>query len=160
MPRSEQQIIQNLIEKWIPLALEYAAGAPGVSTLYIYAGSELGGKYANAFFEQHGDVVYPGRLDTPQKKPGMVFQMQELLLEDLNEAEREFKAAGIPCPTEYRVTYEPDPGRLDVQLSHELKYANHPTKILEEGPEDWLDGRLEKRLGKLTPTEQQRRELQ
>jgi hypothetical protein len=158
--QTEAQIIQSLIEKWIPLALEYANGAEGVTTIFVHAGSELGAKRANVFFEQHGRVIYPGKLQGPGNKPGMVHQVQQLLLEDLSEAERQFTEAGLPCPTEYRITYEPGPGRLDAQLSHELKYTDHPTKILQDGPEDWLDGRLEKHYGKLTPTEEQRREWQ
>ncbi|MFT2713089.1 hypothetical protein [Clavibacter sp. Sh2126] len=153
MAQTEAQIIRSLIEKWIPLGLEYTEGAEGVTTLFIHAGSELGAKRANVFLEQHGKVLYPGKLQGPGNKPGMVHQVQQLLLEDLREAERQFQEAGIACPTEYRITYEPGPGRRDVELSHELKYIHHPVKTLQHGPEDWLDGRLEKHYGKLIPPE-------
>lgn len=159
MVKDEQQIIQELIHKWVPLALEFCKGAPGVTTVFIHAGSELDAKRANAFFEQSGVVIYPDDLKGSDVASD-VLELQDLLLQDLLDAEVDFRDAGIPCPTEYRVTYEPGPGRLDVQLSRELKYANHPTKILHDGPEDWLDGRLEKHYGRLTPTEEQRREWQ
>ncbi|MFT2713090.1 hypothetical protein ACMT90_14815 [Clavibacter sp. Sh2126] len=159
MVKSEQQIIQELIHKWVPLALEFCQGAPGVTAVFVYAGSELGSMHANAFFEQSGAVIYPDDLKGATRESD-VFELQDLLMQDLLDAERDFREAVLPCPTEYRITYEPGPGRLDMQLSHEIKYANHPTKILEDGPEDWLEGRLEKHFGKLMPTEEQRREWQ
>lgn len=115
--------------------------------------------HANAFFEQAGVVVYPDFLKGATREYD-VFELHNLLMQDLFDAESDFREAGLPCPTEYRITYEAGPGRLDMQLSHEIKYANHPTKILEDGPEDWLEGRLEKHFGKLMPTEEQRREWQ
>jgi hypothetical protein len=160
MVKLEDEILRDLIHRWIPLGLEYCQGAPGITTLFVYAGSELGGQYANIFYEQNGEVLYPDHIKGGSTNPSEVVQMQKLLLEDLDQAESEFTAASIPCPTEYRITYEPNPGRLDMQISRELKYVNHPTKVLEDGPEDWLDGRLEKQLGNLMPTEEQRREWQ
>jgi hypothetical protein len=149
----EVETIHELASKWVSLGLDFCESAGGVSKMYIYAASELGVKYANILFEQHGVVIYPDNLKAEGIDHGLIFRMQDLMLEDLDEAERAFRSAGVPCPTEYRVTYELGPRRLDVQLSHEIKYAEHPVKTLEHGPEDWLDGRLEKVFGKLLPPE-------
>jgi len=95
MPRTEREILNDLISKWVPLALEYAKGAPAVT-------------------------------------------------------EAEFTEAGVPLPTDYRVYYEPASGKLDVQLSRVIKYANDPIKTSSHGPEDWLD-RLPKVYGQYLP---------
>jgi hypothetical protein len=58
MPKSEQDVINDLISRWISLGLEYAEGAQGVSTIYLYGGSEPNHQYANIFFEQEGQVLY------------------------------------------------------------------------------------------------------
>jgi hypothetical protein len=145
--------IHELVSKWVSLGLDFCESATGVSKMYIYAASELGVKYANIFFEQGGAIIYPDKLKAEGLDHQLIFRMQDLMLEDLNEAEREFRAAGAPCPTEYRITYDLGPRRLDLQMSHEIKYAEHPVKTLEHGPEDWLDGRLEKVFGKLLPPE-------
>ncbi|KZC96481.1 MULTISPECIES: hypothetical protein [Clavibacter] len=150
---NEQEIIQGLINSWIPLGLEYAEGAQGVTALFIYAGSEPNHRYANIFFEQDGAVLYPSQVRGARSDDNRVFGMQHCMLDDLREAEARFKEAGIACPTEYRITYEPTLRRLDVQVSHDIKYAHHPVKTLQNGPEDWLDGRLEKVFGKLLPPE-------
>jgi hypothetical protein len=153
MNRRQEGIIRELVGTWVPLALEYAEGADNVTTLFIYAGSELGSYYANAFFEQEGQVNYPGKLQGADTSRTRVLGMQRGFREALHKAEAQFTEAEIPCPTEYRVSYEPGPGHLDVQLSRELKYAHHPVKTLEHGPEDWLDGRLPKTFGRLIPPE-------
>ncbi|WP_143757219.1 hypothetical protein [Clavibacter michiganensis] len=153
MPKGEQEIVQGLVNSWLPLGIEYAEGAPGVSVLYLYAGSEPNHRYANIFFEQDGRVVYPSKLSGVDTNPRRILDMQKCMLDDLRKAEADFKNIGIPCPTEYRLTYEPVPGKLDVQLSREIKYADHPVKTLQSGPEDWLDGRLDKVFGKLLPPE-------
>jgi hypothetical protein len=150
MPRAEQEILNDLISKWVPLALEYAKGAPDVSAVYIYASSEDGNRSANAFFEQGGQTHYPSKLQGVETGPQRILQMQKLLVSDLRDAQAEFTDAGVPLPTEYRVHYEPASGKLDVQLSHEIKYANDPIKTSSHGPEDWLD-RLPKLYGQYLP---------
>jgi hypothetical protein len=141
--KTEQEIIQELINKWLPLGVEFAEGAAGVVGMYFHAGSELGAKRANIFFDVGDKIVYPGNLKGAQTTRGSVHHMQGLMIEDLLDAERQFKESGIPCPTEYRISYEPAPGRLDVQLHRDLKYHGHPTKGLLDGPVDWLGDRLE-----------------
>ncbi|WP_131798082.1 hypothetical protein [Clavibacter tessellarius] len=153
MPMSEQDVIQGLINSWVLLGLEYAQGAQGVTALYLYAGSEPNHQYANIFFEQDGQVLYPSKLSGVDVHPHRMLDMQKCMIEDLIQAEVAFRELAVPCPTEYRITYEPGPGRLDVQLSREVKYADHPVKTLQSGPEDWLVGRLEPVVGKLLPPE-------
>jgi|GEM_PF-1686347 len=150
MPRTEQEILNDLISKWVPLALEYAKGAPAVTAVYIYASSEEGNQSANAFFEQGDQTRYPSKLQGVETGTQRILQMQKLLVSDLFDAEAEFTEAGVPLPTEYRVYYEPASGKLDVQLSHEIKYANDPIKTSSHGPEDWLD-RLPKVYGQYLP---------
>lgn len=150
MARTEREILTDLISKWVPLALEYAKGAPDVTAVYIYASSEEGHTYGNTFFEQNGLVNYPDDLIGVDASNQRVGQMQRLLQADLFDAETEFTEAGAPLPTEYRVYYEPASGKLDVQLSHEIKYADDPIKTSSHGPEDWLD-RLPKLHGQYLP---------
>jgi hypothetical protein len=153
MLKSEQDVINDLISRWISLGLEYAEGAQGVSTLYLYGGSEPNHQYANIFFEQEGQVLYPSKLRGVDTHAHRILGMQKYMIEDLMDAEKEFRNLGIPCPTEYRITYDIEDAKLDVQLSREIKYANHPVKTLQNAPEDWLDGRLDKVFGKLLPPE-------
>jgi len=147
MAKTEDEILRELISKWVPLALEYSEGAPGLTKIYVYAGSEIGHVYANAFFEQEGSVRYPNQLRGVEASNERVVAVQRFLRNDLRVAEAQFDEAGVPRPTQYRIIYDLVSRQLDMQMSHELLYSNHPTKILEEGPEDWLDGRLEKLFG-------------
>ncbi|MFT2713326.1 hypothetical protein [Clavibacter sp. Sh2126] len=126
-----------------------------MTTLFIYAASEPNQRYANIFFGQDGKVLYPSDVRGARTDDNRVFDMQHCMLDDLRKAEAQFNTAGIACPTEYRIIYEPGPGRLDVQLSREIKYTDHPVKTLQNGPEDWLDGRLEQVFGKLLPPEEE-----
>lgn len=153
MSSIEQEAIQGLINSWIPLGVEYADGAEGVSAMYIYAASEPGQRYANIFFEQDGRVVYPDDLSGVDVSSSRVLRMQHHMVADLREVEKRLALQGAGHPTEYRIIYEPGPGKLDVQISREIKYTDHPVKTLQNGPEDWLDGRLEKVFGKLLPPE-------
>ncbi|CAQ01191.1 hypothetical protein CMS1077 [Clavibacter sepedonicus] len=82
-----------------------------------------------------------------------MLRLQHQMVAVLRDAEKQLAQQGAGHPTEYRITYEPGPGRSDVQLSREIKYVDHPVKTLQNGPEDWLDGRLEKVFGKLLPPE-------
>ncbi|KZC96523.1 MULTISPECIES: hypothetical protein [Clavibacter] len=148
MARTEYEILQELTSKWVPLALEYSGGAPGLTRTYIYAGSEIGHVYANVFFEQEGAVLYANQLRGVDASDERVVAVQRFLRNDLRTAEAQFDEAGVPRPTQYRITYDLVSRQLDMQMSHELLYSNHPTKILEEGSEDWLDGRLEKVFGR------------
>ena len=150
MLRSEQEILNDLISNWISLGLEYAKGAPEIAGIYVYASSEEGESYANFLFEQGGQVCYASNLRGVASDGRRVLQMQRLQLDDLERAETEFAGAQVPLPTEYRVYYEPATKKLDVQLSREIKYANHPFKTSVHGPEDWLD-RLPKVHGKYLP---------
>ncbi|MBF4624020.1 hypothetical protein [Clavibacter sp. VKM Ac-2872] len=155
MTQQEHEIVQIAIEKWISAGLEYAHGAGGVRALYVYIGSELGSAYANVFFEQDGEVLYPSKLKGADASTEKIIELQRYLVDVLDEAEAAFKKSQIPPPTEYRITYEPGSGRLDVQLSREVKYRHHPVKTIQHGPEDWLNGRLEKLYGALLPPEDQ-----
>lgn len=128
MSRSEQEILNGLISNWVSLGSEYAKGAPDVSAVYVYASSEEGHRYANAFFEQGDKPCYPDDLQGESVDPNKILPMQKLLVGDLRDAQAEFLEAGVPLPTEYRVHYEIAGGKLDVQLPHETKYANDPVK--------------------------------
>ncbi|MEZ3160941.1 hypothetical protein AB1K54_10390 [Microbacterium sp. BWT-B31] len=44
---SEQAILHDLVSSWVSLGLEFAAGTPGVSALYISVSSERGSIFAN-----------------------------------------------------------------------------------------------------------------
>ncbi|MFT2710196.1 MULTISPECIES: hypothetical protein [Clavibacter] len=155
---SEQRIIQGLINSWLPLALEYAAGAPDVTKLFVYAGSEPGQQCANSFYEQGGVILYPSKLKGAGGGPRAILDMQRHMIDDLNAAEKQFVESSIPCPTEYRIEYDLKGSKLDVQLSRELKYSDPPDKSLIDGPEDWLDGRLDKHFGRLVPGDREWRE--
>jgi hypothetical protein len=142
MPQSEQLIVNELVSKWLSLGREFAAGAGDLRGIYVYAVSEEGESYGEIFFDQAGFIDYPGRLKGVEIDVDRVGRLHHLLFEDLFAAEEEFRRLGVPIPTEYRIFCEMPSGRLDVQLSRELKYANHPTKIMENGPRDWLGERV------------------
>jgi len=144
MPETEQNILKDLISGWVSLALEYSKGAPDVTGIYVYAASEQGEKYANIFFEQDGLLDYPSKLKGVNANVELIRRVHQLQIEDLRVAESQFSAAGVPAPTEYRIFYDPSSGRMETSLSREVKFSNHPTKIMENGPEDWLGDRLPK----------------
>ncbi|MBF4624014.1 hypothetical protein [Clavibacter sp. VKM Ac-2872] len=140
------EVLRELIDNWVSLGLEYSQGAH-VTKLFIYAASEEGSAYANIFYEQDGQVVYPHELrgiDTGRER---VLAVQRYLRVDLKAAEGKLRELGASVPTQYRVTYDLASRQLDMQLSHDVIYAGHPTKVMEEGAEDWLDGRLRKIFG-------------
>ncbi|MDQ1131038.1 hypothetical protein [Microbacterium sp. SORGH_AS_0888] len=141
---NEAQILQDLFSKWVSIGLEYAGAAPDVRALYIYASCEGGAIFANVYYDQGGTVIFPDDLKGGEASTARVRAMQRFLREDLSAANKEFDGAGIPRPTEYKVYYEPSTRKLDVQLSRELIYENHPTKIPERGIEDWLGDRAPK----------------
>jgi len=141
-------ILDDLIQKWVSLGLEYADGAPDLTKIYICGASERDSAYANMFFEQRGSVVYANELEGVDAGRERAVAVQRFLLEDLKAAETRLREVGAAIPTRYRVTYDTVIRQLDMQLSYEPLYADHPTKIMEEGAEDWLDGRLRKVFGR------------
>jgi hypothetical protein len=138
---TEQQILQNLVSGWVSVALEYAEGAPDLRAIYVYVSSERGMSFANAYFDQAGDVVMPTKLAAAGASTARASQLQDLLQDDLFAAEGAFEAAGVPAPTEYRVYYQPDTRHLEVDVSREVKYADDPTKTPLDGIGDWLGER-------------------
>ncbi|KZC96524.1 MULTISPECIES: hypothetical protein [Clavibacter] len=143
----QEQVLAELIESWVSLALEYSDGAPDLTRIFVYAASERDRTYANVFFEQDGSVIYASELRGVDADPDRTVAVQRFLLKDLKAAETRLRELGAPVPTQYRVAYDTVIRQLDMQLSHEPMYANHPAKIMEEGAEDWLDGRLRKIFG-------------
>jgi hypothetical protein len=143
----QETILNDLIRNWVSLALEYADGAPDLTKIFIYGASERDSAYANMFFEQSGSVVYANELEGVDASRDRAVAVQRFLLNDLKAAETQLRELGAPIPTQYRVTYDTVIRQLDMQLSHEPIYADHPTKIMEQGAEDWLDGRLRKIFG-------------
>lgn len=147
MAKKQEEVLRDFATSCMSIAMEFSEGAPALSKIYVYVGSERGHSYANAFFEQRGEVIYANDLRGVDSSDERVSAVQRYLLNYLADAEAQFEETGAPLPTQYRLTYDLDARQLDMQLSHELVYSNHPTKILEEGAEDWLDGRLEKMFG-------------
>ncbi|MFT4051403.1 MAG: hypothetical protein QM677_04040 [Microbacterium sp.] len=141
---TEQEILNDFVSKGVSLGLEYARGAEGVTALYVYAAYEEGEAYAEVFFEQAGRVLYPSDVRGVDNSESRIRQIHALQFQDLLEANDAFERAGVPLPTEYRIYYETGTGTLDVQISREIKFANHPTKIMEQGIEDWLGDRAPK----------------
>jgi len=144
----QEQVLAKLIESWVSLALEYSDGAPDLTRIFVYAASERDSAYANMFFEQRGSVVYANELEGVDATRERAVAVQRFLLKDLKAAEVQMHELDAPIPTQYRVTYDTVARQLDMQLSYEPMYAKHPTKIMEEGAEDWLDGRLRKIFGR------------
>ncbi|MEZ3161787.1 hypothetical protein AB1K54_14800 [Microbacterium sp. BWT-B31] len=141
---SEQAILHDLVSSWVSLGLEFAAGAPGVSALYIYVSSERGSIFANVYYEQDGIVTFPDDLVGAKTSSERVGQLHDFQFEDLLRAERQFAEENVPAPTEYKIYYEPATRKLDVQLSRDLIYANDLDKIPERGIEYWLGDRAPK----------------
>lgn len=141
---TEVEILDDLISKWVSLALEYGKSAPDVSAIFLYAASEDGETYANAFFEQRGTISYPDDLMGVDSNVSRVQQMQRLLLDDLDEAERFLLGNDVVPPTEYRVFYDPATSKLDMQLSREKKFGAESTRVMYEGIEMWLGERAPK----------------
>ena len=137
----EQTILNDLISNWVSPGLQYVGDAPGVTAVYVYVSSEPGSVYPSIFFEQHGKVLYPSHVEGTDTSHDRVFRMLDLELQDLYEAQQRFDEIGVPRPTEYRVYYEIPTGKLDVQLSREIIYDDHPTKAQEDGIIYWLGDR-------------------
>jgi len=144
----QEQVLAELIESWVSLALEYSDGAPNLTRIFVYAASERDSAYANVFFEQDGSVVYANELEGVDASRERAVAVQRFLLKDLKAAKVQMHELGARILTQYRVTYATVTRQLDMQLSYEPMYPKHPTKIMEEGAEDWLDGRLRKIFGR------------
>lgn len=138
----EAAILNDLISSWVSLGVEFATGAPDVTTIYVYVSSERGSIYPEIVFEQAGQIRYPSDLAGVDAGVERVRSIHRLQFEDLRAAEARFEAAGVPAPTEYRVTYETATRTVDVQLSRELIYADDPVKVPEQGIRDWLGPRV------------------
>lgn len=134
-------ILAGLFAAWTALAEEFVAGAPDVRALYIYASSERGMTVANLYVDQRGSVRHPGRVDGIPGDTARVSRLQDLLTEDLFDAEDALAAAGIPRPTEYRLLFDPVTRALDVQLSHDEQYAGNDRRSPIRGVEYWLGDR-------------------
>lgn len=141
---SEAEILQNLFSSWIRLALEYADGASDVRAIYFYASSEQGSTFANIYFNQNDTIIHPGRLSGGDVSLSKLSQVQDLLVNDLFDAEDALQAISVKPPTEYKVYFEPATRKLDVQLSRDLIYSNDPNRIPEHGIEYWLGDRAPK----------------
>lgn len=141
----EQRILQELVSSWVSLAAEYAGDAPGVTAYYIYGSDEHGASTANAYFEQDGIVVFPSDLIGTDTSVGTVREMQSLLMDDMEAATDAFAAAGIPAPTEYRLEYIVEGGKLDLGLSREELYGPGKRERSQiRGIEYWLGDRAPK----------------
>ncbi|WP_270352197.1 hypothetical protein [Microbacterium testaceum] len=138
---AESDILAGLFTAWTALAEEFVAGAPDVRALYIYASSERGMTVANLYVDQRGSVRHPGRVDGIPGDTARVSRLQDLLTEDLFDAEDALSAAGIPRPTEYRILFDPVTRALDVQLSHDEQYAADDGRSPIRGVEYWLGDR-------------------
>ncbi|MBN9224332.1 hypothetical protein [Microbacterium sp.] len=118
---AEERILQELASSWVSLAAEYAEKAAGVTAYYIYGSSEHGASTANAYFEQDGVVVFPGALVGADRS--LVRSMMSTLVSDMKDAGAAFVAAGLAAPTEYRLEYRVEGGKLDLQLEFEQLYG-------------------------------------
>ena len=139
----EKRILQELASSWVSLAAEYAENAAGVTAYYIYGSSEHGASSANAYFEQDGAVVFPE--DLVGADGDLIRDMQSTLLDDMSDAQAAFAEAGLAAPTEYRLEYRVEGGKLDLQLEFEQLYG---PGLRERSPivgiEYWLGDRAPK----------------
>ena len=147
---SEPEVLNRLFGAWISLALEYGRGASDIRGVFIYASSERSGTsgqmFANAYFDQAGDVVAAIDVHSPGSSPDRAVRVQQLLLDDLQAAEAAFHEEGIPAPTEYRVFFEPATRRTEVELSREIKYRGSADLSPRHGIRYWLGDRAPKHL--------------
>ena len=145
---SEQEIIQNLVAKWVLLAREYVADAVDVRAYYLYGSHERQGSSgqvsAMPLFDQVGTIVWANDVIGTDTSIPRQQRVLGLMNTDLKEATAAFDATGIPAPTEYRVYYEPGSGKLDVQLSREVKFLGNDELIQEDGIRLWLGDRAPK----------------
>lgn len=118
-----QRILDTLASAWVSEAAAYAGDAPGVTAFYIYGSHERGASTANAYFEQYGQVDFPGRLEGTDTSHDAVGRMQRIVRDDMEFASDAFAAAGLPAPTEYRLEYRVDGANIDLQLSHDELYG-------------------------------------
>ncbi|MBQ9915714.1 MAG: hypothetical protein IJO71_00750 [Microbacterium sp.] len=142
----EQEILRDLISKWVSLGLEYISGTEGVRAIYVYAASEVPGvTYVGIAFDKDGEIQYPTRArGGGEEAIRLSGRMIDILFEDLDEAQRRFDEAGVPQPTEYRVYYEIATRELDVQLSREIIYRGSEYTPDFDGFRLWLGDRAPK----------------
>jgi len=141
---NEQAVVEDLVSRWVSLASEFAGDAPEVSAFYIYVSSERGSIYPEVLFEQRGSIVYPKDLEGTDTSIDRIRAVHRFQSEDLQAAEKQFDAAGVPRLTEYRIYFEPATRKLDAKLSRDLIYANSAEKIPEHGVHEWLGDRAPK----------------
>lgn len=144
--QAEQEILRDLISKWVSLGLEYISGTQGARAIYVYAASEVPGvTYVGIAFDKDGEIQYPTRArGGGQEAIELSGKMIDLLFADLYEAQRRFDEVGVPQPTEYRVFYEIATRKLDVQLSREIIYGGSDYTPGFDGFRLWLGDRAPK----------------
>ncbi|MDI9891453.1 hypothetical protein [Microbacterium sp. IEGM 1404] len=142
----EQEILRDLISKWISLGLEYISGTEGVRAIYIYAANEVpGSTYVGIAFDKDGEIQYPARArGGGSQATNLSAHLIKLLFEDLAEARHSFEETGVPPPTEYRVYFEIGTRKLDVQLSREIIYRGTGKAPSVDGFTLWLGDRAPK----------------
>lgn len=142
---SEEQILTDVVSKWVSLAREYAGAADGVSAYYLYALHEridgTGILFVNITYEQDGILVHRHNLRGTDTSMARQKRVIELMTEDLREATASFDREGIPAPTEYRVRYETPAGKVDVQLSRDIKIHGVDGMTPQDGLRTWLGDR-------------------
>lgn len=139
---AEEKILRELISGWVSVGSEYVRGVEEIDALYFYASSESGVTYANLYVEQAGVVKFPGDLDGLAADTSRVRALHDAVYSDLRAAEAAFAAVDVPAPTEYRVSYVPETGALDVELSRASKFPPEGEKDpMEDGIIEWLGDR-------------------
>ncbi|WP_402841743.1 hypothetical protein [Microbacterium sp. GXS0129] len=146
---SEQLILNDLVSKWVSLTREYVGAAPDVSAYYLYGLHErigTGGRlFSVPLFEQKGAIVWAGRLVGAENSIERQQSVLRLMNEDFSGATAAFDSEGIPAPTEYRIYYEPGSGKLDAQLSREVRYYGTTETTPLDGVKAWLGTRMPER---------------
>lgn len=130
----------------ISLCLEYADGK--VNDIYVYCSIEEGIYTFDVFYNINGTLYHKHRLNdsnpsSTQNNYDTSPERQSALLEtgiqDLKNLKIILDKYDRPIPTEIKLHYNVDTGRLDAEYKHEPTYTNHTTLTSEDIFDDWFD---------------------
>lgn len=130
----------------ISLCLEYADGK--VNDIYAYCSIEEGIYTFDVFYSINGVLYHKHRLNDSTPSSAQNYydtssERQSALLEtgiqDLKSLQVMLGKYEKPTPTEIKLHYNVDTGRLNAEYKYEPTYTNHRTLTSEDIFDQWFD---------------------
>lgn len=146
MTSNFEDLFSELQTDIISLCFEYADGK--VNDIYTYCSIEEGIYAFDVFFGIHGslyqkqnlnDANLPRHYHKYDTSPERQSALLETGIEDLKRLKALLEKYDRPTPTELKLHYNIDTGRLSAEYKYEPVYTNHKTLTSEDIFDNWFD---------------------